>query len=68
MKTMSTNMNTRAEFLRGFESTTGLNPMLAREQWDAFSRMLNDDEIDRIEAGGFAEGATEGAKFNGLYK
>lgn len=68
MKTeMKSITSTRAAFLRGFQSGTGLNSMQAREQWDAFSAMLSDDEIAAIESGGFESGADCGVQFKEAY-
>jgi len=65
---MSTHTSdTRTDFIRGFESTTGLHAPEVDRQWDAFSYMLSNEEIERIESGGFQAGADCGKQFNEVY-
>ena len=60
-------INTRAAFLRGFQSTTGLPAAHADRLWQAFAAMLSNDEIAAIEAGGFESGADCGTQYNEAY-
>lgn len=54
-------------FLRGFAAATGMSLQESSEQWAAFSRMLSNAQIRRIERGGYASGIREGKNFRKLY-
>jgi hypothetical protein len=65
---MKTN-NIRSEFVAGFASvvTTTNDQVLAEELWGGFSRQLSDNELSKIESGGFTSGVEEGNKFNAMF-
>ncbi len=54
-------------FIQGFIKATGMGQQEASEQWDAFSRMLSNKEIQKIERGGYSSGLREGKQFRKMY-